>query len=64
MRRRMNLLESAVLLFVVTMFLAFFLVQACGCGLIAGLGRDITAMAEGGATKAADDAAKINGKGL
>ena len=31
------------------------------CGTVAGIGRDVTAWAEGGATKAANDAAAING---
>lgn len=34
MRRRMNVLESAAVLFVAVLFLAFFLVQACGCGTL------------------------------
>jgi len=34
MRKRMSILESATLLFVAVLFLAFFLVQACGCGTL------------------------------
>ena len=33
-----------------------------GCGTIAGVGRDITAWAEGGAIDAGDNARKIRGK--
>lgn len=65
MRKRLNLttLELAAVLFVAVLAAAFWATQAVGCGMVAGIGRDVTAMAEGGATKAANDAAAINGKG-
>ena len=55
--------ERLFVLLVMLLVAGLVLAMQQGCGMIAGIGRDVTAMAEGGATKAADDAAKINGKG-
>jgi len=62
MKKRVSVLEFACVILIAAVLGALAVVNA-GCGMVAGIGRDVTAMAEGGATKAADDAAKINGKG-
>lgn len=60
-RKRVGILELGAVLFIVAVLGA--LAMSNGCGLIAGAGRDLTAMADGMAGDSADNARAIRGKG-
>jgi len=57
--RRRNDLGHAAVLFVIVVFAAVFAVAAFGCQTIAGIGRDMTAWADGGSRDAGDNARAI-----
>lgn len=61
MRRRSDFGHAAIL-FVMVLFAFLFLVAAFGCQTIAGIGRDMTAWADGGSRDAGDNARAIRGK--
>lgn len=61
-RRRVGTLEHAAVLFVAVLAAAFLLSQLGGCNVIGGLGRDLSAWADGGATEASENAAAIRNK--
>jgi len=62
MRKRSDIGHAAIL-FVMVIFAAAFAVAAFGCGAVAGIGRDLTAMADGLAGDSAANAEAIRGKG-
>jgi predicted small secreted protein len=58
MRKRSDFGHAAIL-FVLVIFAAAFCVAAFGCQTIAGIGRDMTAWADGGSRDASDNARAI-----
>lgn len=58
-RKRVGTLEHAAILFVAVLAAAFLASQMGGCQTIAGIGRDMTAWADGGSRDASDNARAI-----
>jgi predicted small secreted protein len=54
--------KSRIVCVSIGVFLFFLLMAMSGCGTLAGIGRDLTAWAEGGAMDAGDNARAIRGK--
>lgn len=61
MKKRASLLELACILFIAVVLGALAATQG-GCQLVSGLGRDLTAMADGMAGDSSANAAAIRGK--